>query len=516
GWLTAKDKTLYDPMCGSGTLLIEAAQAAKNIPPNLHRGKWGFDHYLGHKKRTWQALCEKAKSEIRDATEVTIIGSDINHKLIDIARQNAARAGVADIITFKQGNVLQQPAPTAQGIILSNPPYGERLSSYLELLPFYYQWGKYLKAHYSHWQVSLICSEPDLLSTLKLKSKKKHAIKNGPLDCVFCTYELSGDNLQDFSDIADNDEFSNRIIKNKKRLKRWLSQANTNAYRIYDADLPNYNFAIDIYADWVIVQEYKAPKSIPEKVARQRLQHAILTLPTLLDVKYSNIAVKVRQRQRGQNQYAKTDKQNTAVNVYEGNATFCINPSDYLDVGLFLDHRITRQLFAQASAKKHVLNLFCYTGSASVHAALRGAQSVTSVDMSNNYLAWAKRNFALNELQGNYQFEQANCLEWVREAKHIPNQRYDIIFLDPPSFSNSKRMADTWDVQRDHVSLLQDVKALLRPNGEIFFSNNLRGFSLDEKALQSLGFSIEDITAKTIPEDFARSPKIHRCWILTA
>lgn len=515
GWLQGQDKTLYDPMCGSGTLLIEAALAAKNVPPNLARETWGFDNYLGHKKRAWQAIHEKSKSEIIDSPNVQIIGSDISHKLVDLAKQNAINAGVGDIITFKQGDALQQPAPAEQGFILSNPPYGERLNSYLELLPLYYQWGKHLKAQYASWQVSLICSEPDLLGTLKLRASKKYAIKNGALDCTFNTYELSGDNLQSFNDVKDNNEFANRIQKNKKRLKSWLKKANTNAYRLYDADLPNYNFAIDVYADWVIVQEYQAPKSIPEAVAKQRLQHAILALPELLDVKFTQIAIKVRQRQRGQNQYTKTDKQNIAVKVNEKNAEFWINPVDYLDVGLFLDHRITRQMFAKECAGKDVLNLFCYTGSVSVHAALHNARTVTSVDMSKSYLDWAKRNFELNNINGYHRFEQGDCIQWVKQAIERPAQRYDRIFVDPPSFSNSKRMDDTWDVQRDHFNLLKDIKALLKPEGKIYFSNNLRGFKLDDSGLRSLGFEIQDITQQTIPEDFARNSKIHRCWVLT-
>jgi len=502
-------------MCGSGTLLIEAALAAKNIPPNLHREKWGFDYYLGHKKRTWQALRERCKQEIVESPNVNIIGSDISHTLIEKAKTNAQAAGVLDIISFKQGDAIEQPAPATNGILLSNPPYGERLNSYLELLPLYYRWGKQLKSHYANWQVSLICSEPDLLSALKLRARKKYNIKNGALDCIFSTYELTAENLESFDDIKSIDEFSNRIIKNKKRLKNWLNRANTNAYRIYDADLPNYNFAIDIYNDWAIVQEYKAPKTISDNVAKQRLQHAILSLPELLNIKFTNIAVKLRQKQRGQNQYTKKDKQNISVKVFEGNAKFWINPTDYLDVGLFLDHRITRQLFAQECQNKDVLNLFSYTGSVSVHAALGGARSVTSVDMSKNYLEWSKRNFALNDVSSHLSFVQANCVEWVAHNQSDTSKRFDMIFVDPPSFSNSKRMDNTWDVQRDHLALLKNVKKLLKPQGRIYFSNNLRGFSLDEEELQSLGLTIEDITKQTIPDDFSRRPKIHQCWILS-
>ncbi len=309
----------------------------------------------------------------------------------------------------------------------------------------------------------------------------------------------------------DNHEFANRLRKNLKRLKPWLKRTDTNSYRIYDADLPHYNVAVDIYDNWAIVQEYAAPKEVPEEKARQRLQEVLIHVPKALGISPSNMAVKTRRQNKGKEQYEKVSAKGKRVVVHENQAQFYINPTDYLDVGLFLDHRDTRLQFKKLCRGKDVLNLFAYTGSVSVHAAQAGAKSVTTVDMSNTYLDWAKDNFALNKLNGAFQFVQADCTKWlVRE-----HGKYDLMFIDPPSFSNSKRMDNTWDVQRDHVELLANAKQCLKENGKIFFSNNLRQFSLAKDELEALGFKIQNISASSIPEDFKRSPKIHQCWILS-
>jgi 23S rRNA (guanine2445-N2)-methyltransferase / 23S rRNA (guanine2069-N7)-methyltransferase len=189
-----------------------------------------------------------------------------------------------------------------------------------------------------------------------------------------------------------------------------------------------------------------------------------------------------------------------------------VNLYDYLDTGLFLDHRITRRMIQQQANGKTVLNLFAYTGSASVHAAIGGAASVTTVDMSNTYLDWAKRNFTVNGLTGKqYQFEQADCLQWLSRCR----AQFDLIFVDPPTFSNSKRMQDNWDVQRDHVNLLNLLTARLAPGGKVIFSNNKRRFKIDTQALNDAGWQVKDISAATLPEDFKRNPNIHVCFELT-
>ncbi|MFC3121675.1 bifunctional 23S rRNA (guanine(2069)-N(7))-methyltransferase RlmK/23S rRNA (guanine(2445)-N(2))-methyltransferase RlmL [Agaribacter flavus] len=521
-WQADGNQALLDPMCGSGTIAIEAAMMAANIPPNMHRDMWGFDFYLGHKLRTWQAIEGKAAEQIREPS-MPIYASDVSNLVLEKAIDNARRAQVLDYIEFKQVDALQIRPPANSGFIVSNPPYGERLGEFASMLPLYDEYGEHLRKHFANWHMALLCSEQNLLKALKLRAHKRYQLFNGKLECQLALYELNGANLEMFTAHEQSSEFTNRINKNLKKLNKFIKKGHTDAYRIYDADLPHYNFAIDVYADWVILQEYQAPKSVPEKVANERLQHAILHLPKLLDILPSKLVVKTRKRQIGSSQYEKVSSQernlknklDARFTVHEYGAKFWINPKEYLDVGLFLDHRETRQMFASMCQGMDVLNLFCYTGSVSVHAAIAGARSVTSVDMSNTYLQWAKDNFTLNKLRCASVFEQANCVDWVKQAANKVHCRYDRVFLDPPSFSNSKRMQNTWDVQRDHVELIGQVKAILKPNAKVFFSNNLRSFSLDEDAIRELGFKIENVTSTTIPEDFSRNPKIHHCWILS-
>lgn len=512
GWQKHLEQPLLDPMCGSGTIAIEAAMIAANIPPNLEREYWGFDNWYGHNAKEFEET-KQTLTSMQKTPEGPIYAFDISTKVLDLALINAENAGVDDFIEFKQCDAIHTTLKEESGYIVSNPPYGERLDDYVSLLPFYSQLGAHLKANFANWNVALLCSNDHLLKALKLRTYKRFKLFNGKLETQLACYQLTQDNLHAFDAKPNEDEFSNRLTKNVKRLKSWLKRSDTNAYRIYDADLPNYNFAIDCYADWVIVQEYAPPKTIPETVAQERLATALLHIPHILKVDKKKIVLKVRKKQEGKNQYQKVDSKQSLIQVEENQAKFLINPSDYLDVGLFLDHRLTRQRFAKECRNKHVLNLFCYTGSVSVHAAIQGAKSVTSVDMSNTYIQWAKDNFAINNINGLNEFIQADCLQWLALGKTA--QKFDLMFIDPPSFSNSKRMDNDWDVQRDHVALLTDARAMLATNGKIYFSNNLRNFKIDDEKIEALGFKITNISKQTIDEDFKRNQKIHHCWILS-
>ncbi len=511
GWHPSDTRCLLDPMCGSGTIAIEAALMANNIAPNLLRKNWGFESWFGHQKQLFDELKNTAHEEECEPTN-KIYAFDLSTKVLDLARENAYTAGLENSINFKQCDVTGASVPETTGVMVSNPPYGERLDDYVALLPMYHQLGEQLKREFGDWRIAFICSSEKLLKALKLRTTKKYKLFNGKIETQLALYDITDSNLVQFDSAPKDNEFSNRLSKNLKKLKSWIKRSDTDAYRVYDADLPNFNFAIDLYGKYVIVQEYAAPKNIPESVAQERLAQALLHLPSLLNCHKRDIVLKVREKKLGKQQYEKVEKQGKKIQVHENGATFLINPTDYLDVGLFLDHRITRKLVKQKAKDKHVLNLFCYTGSVSVHAALGGAKSVTSVDMSNTYLNWAKENFDVNGLKGPYEFIKRDCIEWINETHHAA--KFDLIFIDPPSFSNSKRMEASWDVQRDHLALLQVAKSKLNSGGIIFFSNNLRSFKLDEAELVKSGFMIKNITSQTIDEDFKRNQKIHHCWEL--
>jgi 23S rRNA (guanine2445-N2)-methyltransferase / 23S rRNA (guanine2069-N7)-methyltransferase len=280
-------------------------------------------------------------------------------------------------------------------------------------------------------------------------------------------------------------------------------------YRLYDADLPEYAVAIDRYEQWLHVQEYAPPASIDPGKAQARLEQIMAVLPAVLELPPENVFLKVRQRQRGVSQYQKQAERGRFHEVHEGPARFLVNFTDYLDTGLFLDHRITRQRLGGLAKGRRFLNLFGYTGTATVYAALGGAVSTTTVDLSATYLDWARRNLELNGLSSPWRrFIQADCREWLAEAR----EPYDLIFLDPPTFSNSSEMDGYFDVQRDHGELLQQALRLLAPNGVLIFSTNYRRFHLDREALAE--WRIEDWSRPTLPLDFARHPKIHQCYHL--
>ena len=307
--------------------------------------------------------------------------------------------------------------------------------------------------------------------------------------------------------------FANRLRKNLRHLGKWARREGVTCYRVYDADLPEYAVAVDLYEDWAHVQEYAAPPTVDPLLAERRLSDAMAVIPDALGRPADRVVLKVRRRQKGLAQYERQAMTGQFREVCEGSLRFLVNLTDYLDTGLFLDHRPTRALIRSAVRGGRFLNLFAYTGTASVYAAAGGAASTTTIDMSSVYLDWARSNMELNGFDEGraHRFVRADCLAWLA----VPHpERYHVIFVDPPTFSNSKRMgAATFDVQRDHVGLLRSVVQLLARDGLILFSNNFRHFKMHRSALPDL--TIEDITHSTIPPDFQRNPRIHTCWKLT-
>jgi 23S rRNA (guanine2445-N2)-methyltransferase / 23S rRNA (guanine2069-N7)-methyltransferase len=314
--------------------------------------------------------------------------------------------------------------------------------------------------------------------------------------------------------------FANRLAKNVKARASWVKAERVSCYRVYDADMPEYSFAIDRYASsdsdrvWIYVQEYAAPKSIEPEAVRRRRNEALAAIPGTLGVSPDHVHLRMRRKIARGDQYQKQGESAQFHLVEENGHKFWVNFADYLDTGLFLDHRITRARLQAAAAHKNFLNLFAYTGTATVHAAAGRARSTTTVDMSATYLDWARRNLAVNGLSGReHRFVQADCIAWLKEAV-AARERYDLIFLDPPTFSNSKRMVGVLDTQRDHADLIHRCVALLTPGGLLVFSTNAQRFELDPVLAER--YRIVDISKVTLPRDFARNAKIHRCFEISA
>lgn len=513
--MRADTQTVMDPFCGSGTLIIEAAMVALDRAPGLSRTYWGFTGWKQHDEKLWQELKDEARERFETAcaqSSFHAYGSDIDAQIVGIARTNAERAGVSAFTTFSTQDMTACSAPESAGLLVCNPPYGERLGEEVETLLLYRRLGQVLRQQFQGWQAAVLAGDETLMKRLKLRSKKKYKLMNGALETTLANFDLTEDQVE-FTQSQSND-LANRLKKNYQKLEKWAAKEGVSAWRLYDADLPEYNAAVDVYNDFVVIQEYAPPKDIPEAVAKDRLWHLIDTVAQELPFPAEKMTLKVRQRQSGKQQYQKQEPRGLITQVHEYGVQFEVNLSDYLDTGLFLDHRWARRELGRLSQGRRVLNLFAYTCSASVHAALNGAAEVVSVDLSRTYLQWGERNFALNGLRGRqFQFEQADCIQWLREQR--PQQRFDVIFLDPPTFSNSKRMEDVLDIQRDHIHLLKLAARLLSNNGVILFSNNKRKFKLDEVGLAEAFLTAENLTERSISQDFARHKNIHHLFKVT-
>lgn len=531
GW-PQQQMDLLDPMCGSATFLIEAAMMSLNMAPGLNRDYYGFIHWKGHQPDIWKKLLADARRGIKPLSELKIkfTGFDASRDSIAAARQNVHCAGLQDIISLRQQNFQQtceliknNPADWPAALLVVNPPYGERLGEKRELAHLYDEMGSCWREHFPDWKIALFTANDELVKHIGLRAHRSNSFFNGAIKCKLHQYQirpaLSAEKRQqrDARYAENRATIANRLKKNLKHLGRWARKNNIQAYRLYDADIPEYAVAIDIYADWVHVQEYQAPASIELSKARQRFDLLVDVIPEVLDVDADKIIVKTRRQQKGLAQYEKQGDEKNVFFIEEHGLKFIINLTDFLDTGLFLDHRSTRQfIYDQVKKEKPAqpfLNLFSYTSSVSLYAAAAGALT-TSVDMSNTYIDWSRRNFKNNDLlSDDHRFIRADCLKWLKQAIDQP-QKYRWIFIDPPTFSNSKSMDQVFDVQKDHEFLIESAMKLLTRNGEIIFSNNFRKFRLSPSLTEK--FDVRDITPSTIPEDFKRNPKIHHCYIIRA
>jgi 23S rRNA (cytosine1962-C5)-methyltransferase len=307
-------------------------------------------------------------------------------------------------------------------------------------------------------------------------------------------------------------EFENRLRKNFKHISKWARRQNITCFRVYDLDIPNFPLCVEIYGEYVHVSEYKVKNEIKtEEEHSEWLYGSLQVIATVLDIKLDNIFLKLRERQKGTQQYERFSYDSFGTWVDEFGAKLWVNFTDYLDTGLFLDHRPTRLMVRNESDGKRVLNLFSYTGAFSVQAALGEAVRVDTVDMSHTYLTWAEKNMVENGFtdETSYRYLREDILQWLPGPL---KDYYDIIVFDPPTFSNSKKMKEILDIQRDHAYLINLCMKALKSDGVLFFSNNFRNFKMDESV--SNHFNVKNITKQTIPEDF-RNQQIHHCFRIT-
>ncbi|MBW8808142.1 bifunctional 23S rRNA (guanine(2069)-N(7))-methyltransferase RlmK/23S rRNA (guanine(2445)-N(2))-methyltransferase RlmL [Lysobacter capsici] len=601
GWpkVYANGGGLFDPMCGSGTLLIEGALMAADVAPGLLRhGALPPTRWRGFDFARWRVLCEQARE--REAAGLAALrpvfaGSDIDPHAIRAARDNEIEAGLAGVIEWNVAAVESLQAAPARlqvtqlqatqlqaaqlqvshpreggdpetsesnrdkaldsrvrgndgleeaissetnarsvtnahndaqtpGLAVCNPPYDARLAADPAL---YRALGEALKRTVPNWRASLLCGDPALAQATTLRASKKYQIFNGAIECALIVCEPiarigHAERKAQAEDAAPQplsegaQMVANRLRKNLRKLKNWRQREAIESFRAYDADLPEYSAAIDVYTTdeaqprtYLHVQEYAAPSDIPEADQRRRLNELLAAAREVFAVPRERLAVKTRARGKGGSKYGQFDQRGEFIVVREGAARLRVNPFDYLDTGLFLDHRPMRLRIAEEARGRRFLNLFGYTGAATVHAAVGGANETTTVDLSATYLQWCSDNLRENGVTGaQHRLAQADAMQWLEADRG----RYDLIFCDPPTFSNSAR-ADDFDIQREHVRLLRAAVARLADNGVLYFSNNFRRFRLDEEAIAQFARCV-DISAQTIPPDFERDARIHRCWRL--
>ncbi len=538
---------LIDPMCGSGTFLIEALLMHCDYAVGIDKAanQFGFYQWQHHDEALWQQMIDDAQTRFREALEIIneqpdtlplILGFDADSGAILATEKNLIAAGLQDLLPLldletralnQLSHVLKPLADNGRlsnPLVITNPPYGERLGDEDMIKPLYQALGLILQDSFAGSGVNpmlgILAANVEQVDILPIKEPKTLRCHNGAITVYFRYGTLmagqTGSLISRFEKreiaVEEGQDFINRLQKNLSKLKRLASKDTVSNIRVYDADLPDFKVAIDLYGDYVHVQEYAPPKTIPVETAKKRFNLALMGIREVLNINREQVFIKTRARQSGNDQYSKqgsSEKRGKFYVARENGAYLYVNFTDYLDTGLFIDHRNMRARIKDNSRGKSVLNLFAYTCTASVHAALAGAKKVTSVDLSQNYLDWGKQNFALNGLNvssNKYQFVAADIFEWIKGN----TEQFDIIFIDPPTFSNSKKFQGTFDVQRDHAALINRAMNRLTSDGVLYFSNNFTRFELDEQLTER--YDIIDITSQTIGFDFNIKKPIHQSF----
>ena len=520
---------LLDPMCGSGTLLIEGALMAADAAPGLLRhGGFPPTRWKGFDEAAWARLRSEALAREeagRSALRPAFFGRDSDPHATRAARDNEVMAGLAGLIDLRVAGV-DSLAPDAfadgvpeRGLAVCNPPYDIRLAADPAL---YRALGDGLRNAVPGWRASLLCGDAELAHATGLRAQKKYQLFNGAIECTLIVVDPVAPARREApagaqAPLGEGAQMvANRLRRNLRRLKPWRQREDVACFRAYDADLPEYAAAIDVYTTdeatprtFLHVQEYAAPAEIPEPVQRRRLNELMAAAREVFQVPREHVALKTRTRGKGGSKYGRFDQRGEFIVVREGDARLRVNLFDYLDTGLFLDHRPLRLRIAAEAEDTRFLNLFGYTGAATVQAAVGRARATTTVDLSATYLQWCADNLAENGIGGaRHKLVQADAVSWLEADRG----EYDLVFCDPPTFSNSKRAGD-FDVQAEHVRLLRAAVDRLSTDGVLYFSNNFRRFKLDEAAVAEFA-RFEEISAATIPPDFARHARIHRCWRL--
>jgi 23S rRNA (guanine2445-N2)-methyltransferase / 23S rRNA (guanine2069-N7)-methyltransferase len=528
---TTTGEPLLDVMCGSGTLPIEAATIAAGMAPGLLRARrrgHGFFRFRDCDRVLADKIVAEIEAKVRSLPEGRFFASDLDPVAVEAARACADSAGVAHAIRFAQSHFEDVVPPSETGLIVTNPPYGERLplpraAAILRRL------GDWLVARCGGWRAAILTADTPAIKHFGLRTTARVPLMNGPIACRLLEVEIR--KRERAPEIAAPDQttsvpsgkrniddqigdFRRRLAKRFKHLSKWARRQGFEAFRVYDRDIPEIPLAIDWYAGWLHAAEYDRPHERTEIEHEVWLDRMIEAAAAEIGVPPGRSFLKARRRQRGSSQYEKVAERKAVLSVREGDLAFEVNLSDYLDTGLFLDHRTTRSLVRGEAAGKRMLNLFCYTGAFSVYAAAGGASETVSVDLSNTYLDWTRTNLARNGFTdaGRHRTVRDEAREFLLHRARRGEKPFDLVVVDPPTFSRSAKSEVPWDVERDHAELLGLVADNLAPGGVVYFSTNFRRFHLATESLEQR-YAIREITNRTTPEDF-RDRRPHRAWRL--
>ncbi len=527
-------KPLIDPFCGSGTIPIEAAMIGRNMAPGRERS-FAFEAWPDFPGELLQSAREAADTARLPPLEERINASDIDARILQAARDNADRVGIADDIHFQAKPLQSITSKRRFGCLITNPPYGRRIGRDDELETLYHSIPEVLRK-LPTWSFYFLTAYPRFEHIVGRTADRRRKLYNGRIECTYFQFHgpkpVVNQTGDDDSSEAVKEEpyvhasgsaafgqlgekaahqaelFAVRLKKRAKHLRRWPSRRGITCFRLYERDIPEIPLVVDRYEDYLHISEYERPHDRDPAEHANWLDLMAKTAGTALEVPKHNVFLKRRSRQRGTTQHGKVSETNQQIEVHEGGLKFLVNLADYVDTGLFLDHRITRQMVRDAAKGTTFLNLFAYTGSFSVYAAAGGAKRTVSVDLSKAYLDWAWQNMRLNGFAGNeHTFVGSDVAEFVRN--HSAGEMYDLVVFDPPTFSNSKRTEEDWNVQTCAIPLLVDLLPLVRKGGVIYFSSNFRRFKFDPESIPAS--EVHEISNQTVPEDF-RNRRIHRCW----
>lgn len=546
------DRPLIDPFCGGGTIPIEAALIGLNIAPGLYR-EFSSHHWPQIDATLWTQTVEDAKTKIRQDVQLQINGTDNDPEVLKLARIHAERAGVSEQIHFQEKSFDQLRSKKEYGCIITNPPYGERLDEVRRLKPLYQSFPHILQ-RLPTWSHFIITNMPRFEPLIQQTSTRRRKLFNGRIECTY--YQFLGPRPADpartaigetpteprsddprsddprttpnqgtskatvppvfgglnETDLQQSELFATRLQKRAKHLRRWPTRRGITCYRIYERDIPELPFVVDVYQDHLHMVEFERPHDRDLGRHGAWLELMKKTAAKALDIPIQRVHFKTRLRQKGLAQHEKQGHRSKLIKVQEAGLTFFVNLDDYVDTGLFLDHRVTRKMVRDESANKTFLNLFAYTGSFSVYAAAGGARTTCTVDWSNTYQDWARDNMRINGFtEDQHEFHRENVVEFVSQWAARGKPKFDLVVVDPPTFSNSKRTAMVWDIQQDHAPLLNQLAQIVEPGGTVYFSTNFRKFKLQDNLLSP--YRIIELSKQTIPEDF-RNRRIHQCWKL--